>query len=52
MSPLAKKHKVWFQPAISAPNEGEKIKNAMREMDEAFNSFMVGLYRIQHMELN
>jgi hypothetical protein len=46
MSPLAKKHKLWFQSAVSAPNDGDKFKNSMREMDEAFNVFMVSLYQI------
>jgi hypothetical protein len=41
LGPLAKKHKTWYQSMVSAPNDGDKIRDATREMDEALTGFMV-----------
>ncbi|PVG04817.1 hypothetical protein CPB86DRAFT_721309, partial [Serendipita vermifera] len=42
--PLARKHKIWFQFVASSKNDEDKIKDSIREMDEAFNTFTTKLH--------
>ncbi|PVG04814.1 hypothetical protein CPB86DRAFT_746923 [Serendipita vermifera] len=41
--PLARKHKTWFQFVVSVKSDEDKIKDSIREMDEAFNTFTTKL---------
>jgi hypothetical protein len=41
LNPLAESQSHWLRASLAADTEGERIKDAIKEMDEAFNRFTV-----------
>ncbi|PVG02915.1 hypothetical protein CPB86DRAFT_724318, partial [Serendipita vermifera] len=58
IEPLARKHKAWYETTVYAKGDGDRIKDATRDMDEAFNKFttqfqmqtLLGVAEIQNIQ--